>query len=557
MASVGSSDSSNRNSENDVVRRSREAYESKESELVKKQAKELRRINEQHYSELERIKQDHDAQIQELRKTSNDTISARDYRHQKDIEDIRTMHKKQVQTMADEHRSKDENFRTSTQTELESRKRFNDDRFEKLNEDFQKKLSTQAESYSANTDDSRESQIESMNKLRQKMGKQHEEERRALADYHTNHLREMSGKYTELRENVDQERKQVQIQRMQDRQKSSNDMMSAVRKERMSRDNLEAILRDGFSDSLRQTRERFEGKAQKERAGMQADNNAIKNNAIDRVNNQVNRLENDKSELKEKNLQDDLRSKAQKQIELKNVRDAYQKNIEAYRTERDEAVRQLNDQNHQEVQKVRGEMDKQLTDTNRFYRGRMDETNRISRTAIDNMKGDFEARRMGMEEATNERVRRISENAEQGNSRLNELQIEQHQASQRIKGDEMKALRERLETEKLNAVNGVMDQMRKQELRHADKMSMTVSKYEKQVQVLKDQMLRERKLNDENTKRLTEELGRLHKMEVDQVETKNRDKLRQVNHQHSEELRSVSKRHEERLDQVLTEAKRS
>ena len=99
--------------------------------------------------------------------------------------------------------------------------------------------------------------------------------------------------------------------------------------------------------------------------------------------------------------------------------------------------------------------------------------------------------------------------------------------------------------------------LRKHELHNTERMNIIVNRYEKQIQILKDQLLREHKSNDDNVKRLTDELARTHKMEMDQVEAKNRAKLRQLNDMHAQELRSLTKRNEERMDQVIGELKKS
>ncbi len=67
MSSVGSSDSSNRNESTEVQRRNGGEAKKSESELVKKQARELRRLNEQHYADLERLKENHQSQMENLR----------------------------------------------------------------------------------------------------------------------------------------------------------------------------------------------------------------------------------------------------------------------------------------------------------------------------------------------------------------------------------------------------------------------------------------------------------------------------------------------------------
>jgi hypothetical protein len=46
-------------------------------------------------------------------------------------------------------------------------------------------------------------------------------------------------------------------------------------------------------------------------------------------------------------------------------------------------------------------------------------------------------------------------------------------------------------------------------------------------------------------------------MEVDQLEAKNRAKVRELNTEHAQEVTSLNKRHEAKLDEVIGELKRT
>jgi hypothetical protein len=225
--------------------------------------------------------------------------------------------------------------------------------------------------------------------------------------------------------------------------------------------------------------------------------------------------------------------------------------------QRNEAVRASNERSAKDVATVRDDMGKQLTDTSRFYRGRMEEENHIQRNAYDNLVGDFQSRQEATKMGADQRVQNIYERTEEDKQRLIKLQEENHTASQMQMRDQVREARQQAENEKQIAVRTMQDQMRKQELQHTERMSQVVGKYEKQLQALKDQVIKERKSGEENLKRTVDELQRAHKMSVDQLEAKNRDQMRQMTSMQSEELRTVNKRHEEKIDAVLAEVKKT
>ncbi|MGZ3723692.1 MAG: hypothetical protein ACXVA9_12205, partial [Bdellovibrionales bacterium] len=86
MSSVGSSDSSNPSrAQEETIRKNREASQNAESDMVKKQAKEIRRLNEEHYAEVEGLKQAHQAQMNDLRKATGTEITERDHKYNSDV----------------------------------------------------------------------------------------------------------------------------------------------------------------------------------------------------------------------------------------------------------------------------------------------------------------------------------------------------------------------------------------------------------------------------------------------------------------------------------------
>jgi hypothetical protein len=557
MSSVGSSDGSSRSSADDTIRRDREDYRKKEAELVKKQTKEVRRLNENHYAESERVKQEHQDQMTDLHKQAKEEISERDHRYQQDIEGMRDLHRKEIQRIADENQRKEDSLRQATSADQHSMKKFNDDRYEKLTKDYNQKSTEMGEHYEEASKQARDAQAEALNTSRDKLEKEHQKQLRSVTDNRNQKIGQLERDFSDYRKFTAKERQDGEIHHLQEAHRNSDNLMRAVGRERAAREDGEAVLRQGFDSALQDTRDRYDKARKNERDAIDSSEANMKSLAVDRIDGQVRRLQNEKRDLQDNNVRAETKMEFAKRQEIKNVQESYQKNVDNYKEQRDEAIRQGNESNAKDLAKVRGDLEQQMVESGRYYRDQANTQNRIFRTAYDNMKGDYEARHEQTKNLTDARVKHILDDTNETKERLINLQNEEHMTSQRTKADELKNLRDSLGDEKQQAVNRLQDQMRKLEVDHADRMQNVVGKYEKQIQVMKDQMLRERKMNDENTKRLTDELARVHKMEVDQVEAKNREKVRILGQQHSEEVRQLNKRHEEKLDQVIGEMKKT
>jgi hypothetical protein len=556
MSSVGSSDGSNNTKRDDAVRRNREEYQSQSSEQTKKHQKELRRINEQHYAEVEKLKSNHIAQMQSMGKESKDSISERDHKYQREMEDLRAMHRKQVQHLADESARKEDSVKKATTADSSFHRKNTDARFEKLGEDYIKQLHEKESLYQESLKGNREAQERALYDNRKHQEAYHQREVDSIKNERNSSVNSLQKQYKDYRENAEGRLKSQEVKHMQEQQNGSNDLVRAVKRERALRVESENILRDGFSDGLQDTRERFENAMKKDRAARDTAIGNMKASAVDRVESQVRRLELEKEDLKENKIRNELQLKQKQNRELANMRDAFQDNVNNLAEQRDEAVHQFNDRNRKDVLEVRKDMGKQLVDTNRFYRERMEESNRINRDAYETIKDDFDGRNAQTKNNADQRIQRIHGETEETKARMIEKQAADHEVYQQTKQDEMKKIRALVDGEKNAAVRRAHDQMRKQELQHTEKMANMVSKYEKQITTLKDQMMRQHKQAEENLKRTVEEMTRMHHVAMDQVDSKNKDQMRQAQMVHGEQMRQVSKRHEEKIDQVITEVKK-
>lgn len=558
MSSVGSSDSSNASrTQEETIRKTREAASTNESELVKKHQRELRRISEEHYAEVENLNKAHQAQMNDLRKTTGSDVSERDHKYQQEIEDLRGLYHKQLQDQANESQRRDEGLRKANTGDLNTEKAHAEQRFEKLNEDYGKGRIEQEHSFGDALKENRETQKNTIEDNRDKLARQYELEAKSLKDERNMRVGGLQKGYDDYRQSAEARSRDQDLRHFQDQERSSANLLRAVQKERLGRRDSEEVLRDGFKDGLEQTRERFEKAASNEREAGHVSREQMKSTVGDRIENQVTRLEHDKEDLKDGNIRQELKMKQKQRREIADITDSYQKNMDNYKEQRDEAVRSSNDRTHKDVQKVRKELDGQAVETNRFYRMEEAEQNQIHRSAYDNLKGDFELRNEQSKSTADKRVKNLYEQTAEDKARMSELQVENHTASQHSHQDDMKALRANLEADKQIAVNNLQERLQRQELQHSDRMSQVVAKYEKQLQTLKDQMTHEKKSGDDNLKRSVEEMQRQHKLSVDQMATQTRDRLRMVDAHHSEELRSVNKRNDEKMDQVIGELKKT
>ena len=557
MSSVGNSDSADRAADKNLLRRTRDEFRNRESDLIKRQNVEARRVAERNADEIATLKEKHSEQLDSARDHSHDAITKQDHRYQREIEDIRNLHRKQLQSSADETSQREKTFRRAINSDTTNRAKHNDERFDKLNDDFKTKSQAEAENYGERIREGRETQEKSVGTMREKLIDRHETEMDALRTTLQDKIAKEEGNFSAYRREIAGQRREAQTHDLQQGKEQSEKLMSAVRNERLDRSQNEAHLREDYSESLGDQRERYAEALERTQDEFKEASSDFRAQSQDRGTGKINSLRRENKDLREQNVRDVSQVKHASAKELKNARDSFQKNVDAYRRERDESSHRVNAGDRREVRQMREGLEQRVRDEAAGAREKMDDQTRTYKREFENVKDQYEDRIELKDNLSERRVEHVIGEATDEKARLTQLNEDNHQAAQRSKQDEMKALRSTLESDKRGSVDSMREMMRKQELHHAERMGSVVAKYDKQIQSLKDEMTRERRLGTETTKRSIDELRRAHQLDMDQAETKNRAKLTEATARHEQEVRNVSKRYEEKLDQVLAEMKKS
>lgn len=563
MSSVGSSDSSgSSNSAAEVARKNREAATSStqsnnESELVKKHQREIRRLTEDHYNEMEGLKKAFNDKLNEMRKSSHDTVSEHDHKYQKEIEDLRGLYRKQLQDQADEANRRETTIVKAKDTDSTNMQKRNEERLGQVRETFQQNLTEQEKLNNQAFEEAKNQQATAIQKNRENLTRHYETEGQAMQENQQARYSDLQNTYKDFRQNTNSRIKDQELRHMQGQQRASKQLMQTVQNERQAAADQEANLRDGFKDGLRHARESFLEAGQKQRADVDAARESFRDTVTGRIDGQVARLEDENEELRVGSDQERVKTKAQQQREMANLSEAYQKNIDNYKEQRDRAVSIGSERMHKSVEAVRKELGEQMTQNARFYKIKEDELNHVNRGAVTNLRGEYEGRVEQSRDNMENRVKNLLDTRAQEQEREAQMQAENLQASQRGHQDDVRTIRFKMEDEKKIVVANLLDRLQKQEVKHNENMTVVVNKYEKQVQALKDQLLREKKTNEENLRRTTEEMQRAFKLSMDQVEMQTRDKLRMVDNKHNEELKMMNKRNDEKIDQVIAQVKKT
>jgi len=548
MSSVNSSDSST--STRDEVRKNREDYKNNEAELVKKHAKELRRLNEAHAQEVENLKAQHDKQVQDMQQHAREAISERDNKYQSEIENIRAMHRKQLQGTMDDSQKKDEIYRETIDREGEARATSSDARLNTLKDQYAREGRDREQETTRQLNQYRDDFHTGLAAQKDALDKAHKNETETIRRERDHKVAELQSNFDSYHRNTESRLKDQQVKHMQDMDRASDNAMHMLAKENTDRAEADSKWRDATSGSLADIREHYNQNNMKNREAFDEAVGRIKDNYDNHVVPEVQHLRNEYQDLQDRSARD------QRQLEIKTARekaqfrDAYGKNVESYKMQRDEAVRTGNERRARDIENLNTRNEKDMVETHRYYSAKLDDQNRRLRSEYQNINGDFKLRNEQVQSIADLRVKNILDDTEAEKQRMTRQQAEAHDMLRRDHQDTLRNLRMDTDAEKVEAIERVKDQAKQKEVEHSERMAQTIQTHQRDILALQDQLVRERKSSDENLRRTIEDMNKAHKTDLDQQMTKYEERIRNLQTAQSEELRRVNRAQEEKLNQL-------
>lgn len=551
MSSVSGSDNSASRNQDEILRKKREEYSQRESDLVKKHRSEIQRINQQHYQELENVKKNHENQMQNLRNQSRNNQAKRDHKYQKQMNDLREMHRKQVTDLSKSNQDKVEKLRAARDQEVMQLNQKHGSQVEQIQKQNEKNFQTAESRFQKTMDSQREAQKKAISNQREKLVDRATQERRALSEAHNKSHSNLQKSYSDYREHTTAKMRDQEIRNFNDKQRSEDNMIAQLRRERRNHNDAVDLMKEGFNESLAQQRDRFHRAEQKRQAAQELSRDQLKSSVADRVNSQVRRLEQDKVDLQSKNVLDAVKNQKRTNLQIKNLTRDYQAKLENMQDQKDEAVRQANMSNREDVLKVHEENQKLMKSQARYYLDERHLENSKNRQAINSLETDFESRIQQSNQNADQRVERVMTTETDKTQRMQQKYEEARATLQETHHKEILELRENYMKDRDKSINNLKAQMQKREIEHADRMNQLQNEHKKKMAALNDQLVKTKQSGDMRNKQLVKDMKRSQETQLESQKMRYEGQLAEAREAHSREIAALNKRHEEQLDQVL------
>jgi hypothetical protein len=545
-----------RTDQSDEVRRLRDEYKKKEVELQKKQNKEIANLTKRHEVEMSQLEKQHSGDLTDAREKSHEALTQRDAKYQKEMDDLRKMQARQFEKLSQENQTKIESQRTSAESQMKDTQMAKSERERDLLKKYNQQLEGTQTKFDEAVQNMRDNQSDQIRQQRAQLTAKHEEEMNALREEQTAKVAALQRENRELNSSTTERLRDQDVRHMSSMQRMQNAHMTEAKKEEMASNKVIEESRLGFEEGLTEERNRFADAHERESNTNNEIRDRFQASVKDRIDHQVNRLENDIQQLKDKHDLERSQAKAEADREIRQMREGYHGMYERLEKARADVLNESNDRIAQKMKSVHDDSDKQMAANSRYYLDQNQIDNIKNRTAREQMEQYFNARTNYQNQRAETRIDKIRS---EGQAVQDELRSNFDNNIEMQKSgfeDKKREIISNLEKDKTKTVGRIQDQAIKQEVDSQQNLNSVVSKYEKRLSDVNEQLVRERRMHDIHERNGMKELTRQHENEFEMMKMKYEQQAKETQVAHERELRQVERRNQEKLDQVLTSIKK-
>ncbi|MGE0634556.1 MAG: hypothetical protein AB7O96_19225, partial [Pseudobdellovibrionaceae bacterium] len=371
MSSVGSSD---RRSD-DIIRRNREEYQSREAEQTKKQKKQVKNLTTQHNKEIEQLKSEHAEQMESLRGRARESLSEKDKEYQEQIQDVRKMYQEQMSRKSAESENQLQRNSEEAKQAIAKERAINEGQKERLLRNHQEDAEKTSKTFQEALELSRIQSKDSVEKRRDILQKAHQKEILSLVNDRDERVMNLQRSVDDVRQAKNSEIGDLKRKSASDKNRMSEAMKAAVLQERAGTG--QALeTKDKLLQAERQiTQKKFDQKLKQINDQTHEIREQLKEDVDGRINSQVRSGQSENAELRAKLVNERLASNATQKVEKQHIIQAYEERLNEVDSRAKEGSKQLNIQSRRNIEDVNQKNQKLLTNINQFHESNLEISN--------------------------------------------------------------------------------------------------------------------------------------------------------------------------------------
>lgn len=547
MSSVGSSD----RRADDAIRKTREEYQNRESEQVKKNKKNTKAASAQHNKEIETLKAQHAEQMESLRNKTRESLSEKDRAYQDQIQDVRNMYQEQMRRKSDDSESLVTLKSEESKQMLAKERASAETQKERLKKNHEAESEYKTKIFQESMDNARKEVKETVQKRSQIQGQNHQKEMNALVNDRDERVGGLQRSLEDTRRTKESEIKDLKRQNAGDKERMSNAMTAAVIGERA-----QAGAALSSKDKLLQmerldTQKKFSNKLKEINDQTNEIREQLKEDVNGRFQSQVRSQASDNANLRAQLVHEKRSMGSTQQVEKKHLIDAYEDRLHEVENRSIESAKQVGEQARRNVNQQNEKNEKLLKSVNQFHEGNLEIANVKHQGDRIQLERESKNQQDSLKKTTDRRVKGMIENFQNQGAVQSKYYEESKEA---LAGNYQKALteiRSKHMQEVANLTNRMENRVKQAEEKFTDSLDQTKERYEKEIALIeKDNGVRMKDKDISAAKKLEDRENAL-KMEIANQELKYQAKLVSQKEAHDAEIDRMNKRQTEEVNNLV------
>lgn len=531
----------------DELRRTREENENKQAQSIKKQKRELARIQEKHDQEIQELTEAYENKMENLRSASKNQLSKRDQNYQAQMDRLREIYNTQLRQKVYEQEEKRLATIAAFETDKDKTQQINDQQKNLLKEQFDMSLRERDANIRALGENSREALDKSLEEQRQRLNRKHEKETKALIDDRDTRLFMADRKGTETRDMYEARLKETQRLSRQNTDRINSNWESMYRENQKKHESVMSGRDQMLVAERRRMQENYLRATDEKLNELQGAYTHLKEQTSERLNREVNAASSNSRQAQNDRIIDMITNRRIRNIERDNLIEEYEKRMDVVNSQRDKTHEKAMEVSHSRVDDIVRKTEKLVSDTNR--------NNRLSQNVKDlqhrqEKEGLLAANKSMVsfeQNRANERIDKVMEVTNKAQSNQEKL----HRDSlDQLRGNYMENLSSQREAhlESLQDTYMRMDQRLKQtENKYEDKLKNVRLNLEQKLEQTEEMYKAELKKQKETYENRIAQLSKGHNLEKKSEDLKFETKMSQLEEAHQRDLERIERRHREQM----------
>jgi hypothetical protein len=547
MSSISSSD---RSRQDDKIRQTREEYEGRESENVKKRKSEMSRLEKRHNEEISKIADDYETRLESLKDRNRDTITEKDFSNNRKIEEVRQAYREALKNKMEENYNDREQVRGSYEGELKKQKQVNESQKENVVGQLNNEISSRDEKYSNSLEDNRKKTQEVIHANARKLNDAHEKEKDILVGGNETIKMQNMRETKEMKKSFEGRLKDSERRREADNSRWAQKYKDTVVNNRDEYGDNIAIKQDLMNSERDAIRDKFENVLEKKTTAMDEQNQDFRDTVNERVNSQVRSRDSQIQRISGKLNNEISKNERLRGIERRNLTEAYEKRLGIVEEQREDAVDKMRDLNDERISNVLSTNQKLLRNTDRENKSQVNLMNARHREDRENIIATAKDQHTQVSNQAESRVRKVIDLQNKNNDQMGRYYTDSLDTMKGNYLEKMDQSREENMNERVSMNKEMTQRFRNLEGNFNSKLEQTVSAYENKLAELKDTQGRElKRLENLYTQRISER-DKASRLEKESVMQKYEAKIVQSNESHTDQLDRMNRRHQEDMQNL-------